>query len=485
MWWRWLTQRDTWVFIAIACCLRLPLFGLLLREHGLHSAWYGWGAETGDTPGYFGPMDAYLAGEGYRPDFRMPGYGLPYLLFRLFTTPQGAGSLIIVLQAVLGLASVVVLARCARLLGAPRWAQYACCAVLCLSGRVVIHDVYWFTESLCTSSVIIGTHGWLAYRRSGVRSALLWSGVWLAWAVFLRPVQVVWLLLLAVSILGIGRHGVRGRVVAALLLLAPFLLADLWWVRRNAIMHGRFEPLSRGVVMPELASSPMYPLMRFLQATGGNFYHWDPGADIRWFNMREGPYGQQGPRLDRDVVMPGFALCERITEDSLHAWAAEMSHWNDVRTTAAERAGLLRSMNARSDRYVGYFREDAPWRYHVTARIRLTGLLFRMTGAGALFPSMSADPQDRYFPSMFLLDAPVHWLVLMGGLLAAVFFLIPGRADGATALLAAMTLISIFLIPWGLRLAEGRYLVPMYPWLLLLFILGIVRLRSTFSCHAG
>jgi len=222
--------------------------------------------------------------------------------------------------------------------------------------------------------------------------------------------------------------------------------------------------LSRGVVMPELASSPMYPLMRFLQATGGNFYHWDPGADIRWFNMREGPYGQQGPRLDRDVVMPGFALCERITEDSLHAWAAEMSHWNDVRTTAAERAGLLRS---------------------ITARIRLTGLLFRMTGAGALFPSMSADPQDRYFPSMFLLDAPVHWLVLIGGLLASVFFLIPGRADGATALLAAMTLISIFLIPWGLRLAEGRYLVPMYPWLLLLFILGIVRLRSTFSCHAG
>jgi len=47
-----------------------------------------------------------------------------------------------------------------------------------------------------------------------------------------------------------------------------------------------------------------------------------------------------------------------------------------------------------------------------------------------------------------------------------------------------MTLISIFLIPWCLRLAEGRYLVPMYPWLLLLLILGIARLRGAHTAKA-
>ena len=123
MWWGWLKQRDTWLFFGIALLLRGSLFGILLNQHGLHSAWYGWGAETGDTPGYFEPIDSFLAGHGYRPDFRMPGYGLPYLVFRLFTTPQGAGSGIIVLQALLGVLSVVVLARTAKILGAPRWAS--------------------------------------------------------------------------------------------------------------------------------------------------------------------------------------------------------------------------------------------------------------------------------------------------------------------------------------------------------------------------
>jgi len=83
----------------------------------------------------------------------------------------------------LGLASVVVLARCVRLLGAPRWAQYATCLVYAAFARIVLYDVYWFTESFCTSAMIFGTHGWLAHRRTGSRAALVWSGAWLAWAV--------------------------------------------------------------------------------------------------------------------------------------------------------------------------------------------------------------------------------------------------------------------------------------------------------------
>ncbi|MBL7984893.1 MAG: hypothetical protein JNM91_07835 [Flavobacteriales bacterium] len=475
MWWGWLKQRDTWLYFGIALLLRGPLFGILLNQHGLHSAWYGWGAETGDTPGYFEPIDSFLEGHGYRPDFRMPGYGLPYLFFRLFTTPQGAGSGIIVLQAILGILSVVVLARTAKILGAPRWTSFAVCIVYSLLGRVVVHDVYWFTESFCTSALIFGTHGWLAFRHGRSRTALIWAGCWLAWAVFLRPVQIVWLTGLVAHTIACGRFAWRERIVTAALLLLPFLLADAWWIRRNAVMHETFSPLSRGVIMPELANSPMFPLMRFLQATGGNFYHWDPSAHIRWFNMREGPFAGPGPRVDRGVEMPRFALCDRITEDSLSAWAKEMSQWNDTSINAAQRVGLLRSMNARSDRYVDYYAEDRPWQYHLGARIRLTGLLFRMTGGGSLFRDDRDDPQARYRPSDHLLDAPLHWLILIGGLVGCVIALWHWRTAPTVAFIALLALFSIFIIPWGLRLCEGRYLVPVYPWLLLLLVMGLGR----------
>ena len=482
MWWRWLKQRDTWAFIAIALVVRGLLFNVFLREHGLHSAWYGWGAETGDTPGYFEPIDSFLAGNAYRPDYRMPGYGLPYLLFRSITTPQGAGSLIIVLQALLSAASVVVLARCAKLLGAPRWAQYTICLLYAGSARVVLYDVYWFTESFCTSAMIFGTHGWLAYKRTGSRAALVWSGAWLAWAVFLRPVQLVWFAPLALGLLFNRNARWRDKAAATLLFLLPFALADGWWTTRNAVMHHEFAPLSRGVVMPELVSSPMYPLMRFLQATGGNYIHWDPSAHIRWFNMREGPLGRQGPRIDDGVVMPAFALCERITVDSLRDWAADMNRWSDSTTTGDERILLFRKMNSRSTRFVQYYSTDRPWQHQVGARWRLTGLFFGRAGSGPLHkPQTSAG-----YPTLLdMLDALMHWVVLLGGLFSAWLAVFLWRRNRTLALLSAVTLIGVLIIPWVLRLCEGRYLVPMYPWLMLLLVLAVVRYTGSRSAASA
>ena len=477
MWWRWLKQRDTWAFIAIAVVVRGALFNVFLHEHGLHSAWYGWGAETGDTPGYFGPIDSFLADNAYRPDFRMPGYGLPYLLFRLYTTPQGAGTAIVFLQCLLGMASVVVLARCTRLFGAPRWAQYLTCILFAVMPRMALYDVYWFTESFCTSAMIFSTHGWLAHQRSGSRAALLWSGAWMAWAVFLRPVQLIWFILLAIRTLTKARASWRERSIATALFLLPFVLSDGLWIRRNQVMHDELTPFSRGVIMPELASSPMYPLMRFLQATGGNYIHWDPSAHIRWFNMREGPMGRQGPRMDKDVVMPAFALCESITEDSLRTWAADMSRWSDARTTGEERMTLFREMNARRDRFVRYYSDERPWQHSVASRMRLTALFFNRAGSGPLFHAPPIHPSSFRKP-IEALDAPMHWAILCGGIIAALWSLRQWRKERLQAWLAGMTIISVFVVPWALRLCEGRYLVPMYPWLLLLVVLAAVRLTG-------
>ncbi len=484
MWWRWLTQRDTWVWLAIALLVRGALFHVLLHEHGLHGAWYGWGAETGDTSGYFGPIDSFLAGNGYRPDYRMPGYGLPYLLFRLYTTPQGAGTAIVFAQWLLGVVSVVVLARCARLLGAPRSAQYVTCIAFAAFPRVAVYDVYWFTESFCCSAMIIATHAWIAYHRTVSRFLLLWSGAWMMWAVFLRPVQLVWLLLLAVGALALSRTGWRERGIALALFLSPFLLADAWWIRRNTIMHGESAPLSRGVITPELLSSPMHPLMRFLQATGGNYIHWDPSAHIRWFNMREGPLGRQGPRIDKNVVMPDFALCDRITPDSLHEWANDMLRWSDARSTGEERITLFRRMSARSDRLVRYYSEDAPWQYTVGSRLRLTALFFNRAGSGPLFHT---PPKSFVWtaPPIRALDNTTHWITLVGGLLAAVLVCLRWRRDRMTAYLGALTLIGVFIVPWVLRLCEGRYLVPMYPWLLLILVMGVPHIAAARSRAAA
>ncbi len=226
--------------------------------------------------------------------------------------------------------------------------------------------------------------------------------------------------------------------------------------------------------MPELLSSPMHPLMRFLQATGGNYIHWDPSAHIRWFNMREGPLGRQGPRIDQGVVMPVFALCGRITEDSLRTWAEDMRRWSDGRTTGEERIALFRKMNARSDRFVEYYKADRPWQYHVSARWRLTRMFFGRAGSG---PLHRPHADGAWGPALIdASDALMHWTILLGGLLSATLSLFRWRRENRMAWIGALTIVGVFIVPWVLRLCEGRYLVPMYPWLLLLLVMGLARL---------
>lgn len=473
MWTRWLLQRRTWAWLAIALVLRGGYFALFIQEHGLHGAWYGWGAENGDTPGYFEPIDAYLRGEGYLPDFRMPGYGLPYLLARLYTTPQGAGTAIIFLQAALGILSVMVLARSLRLLGAGDRLATAGCVAYALLGRVAVYDVCWFTESFCTSALILAMHGWLAHLRTGSLRMLSWSGAWAAWAVFLKPVFALWLVLLAAGILLLVRASLRRRAVLAALFLLPFALADGWWMRRNWIMHGALVPLSHGTIMPELARSPMYPLMRLLQATGGNYLHWDPSAHIRWFNMREGPRGAPGKRKDRGVEMPSFALSPGITGDSLRTLAAEMPRYSDPSLHYTERSAVLRRITDRCERYIRTYRTERPWQYQVMARWRLTVLFFNKAGLGGLFGEPPRRPGPLVSP-LNLLDTLMHWGLLVGGLGGSLLLLARGR-ERSLRWLALLTLVGVLVYPWGLRLCEGRYLVPMLPFLLMMLTLAMLR----------
>lgn len=71
------------------------------------ATWY-W--EVTDTPGYIEPIESILNGGDYSPDYRMPGVGAPYWIFRQFLSQTASYKAMVALQWLLSGLSVLLLA---------------------------------------------------------------------------------------------------------------------------------------------------------------------------------------------------------------------------------------------------------------------------------------------------------------------------------------------------------------------------------------
>lgn len=468
-----LTDGSTWRWAIIALAIRSGFFAVFLLEHGFQQRRWGWGESFTDTSGYFDPIDHLLAHGSYDPDFRMPGYGAVYLLARLFTTQPGAGNLVLAAQLLLGVCAVVALARIARMLGLPLWAQHASVVAFAFMPRVAVYDVMWYTESFLTSALVLGAHALLSYRTTGSRAALAWSGVWLGWAVFLKP---VWLLWWGLACAIAATHGsIRERTRNALLFALPFLIADGCWTLRNQQVHHRLIPFNTATVMPELAHGPVWPLMRLMRATGGNPYYWDRTSEMSWFSGGR-MMSAQVPAPPMPELLPTLALCDRITADSLRVLRDLFMAFERNGTDTAARSGIATAIGEHCDRYIGYFAHDEPWRHQVLARLRHGALAWRRAGLSGVFRVPVRHPAPWVAPLRAI--EPVLYVILLLGLHAGALVVLL-RGVAVQRIIALAVLAGYYVFPLVLRLPEGRYAVPMYPWMLLVMLMAFAALRTS------
>ena len=464
----WLFQRATLVWFGLALIVRGALFWVFLQEHGFHYSLYGWGVEGGDTPSYFTPIDSLINGNGYQPDLRMPGYGLIYLLLRLVTTEPGSGLVIIFLQLFLGALSCVALKNIAEMVGlGQRWQRLTFWLSL-LCPQLAFLDVQLVTESFCTSALIFSIFHVAAHFKRPSNASMIAAGIWLTWAIFMRPVYSIALPLLAVGLLVRNPGHTKRSMQYALCFLLPFIVFDSAWTWRNWAVRQQFRPLANSVYYPEFKEAPTYAIFQYLQAYGGNQAWWDPRADIRWFNVREGEMGRRGRLVDDNVELSPVAFSERCTRDSLLALANDMAQWSDSATSAADRRVINSRAIARSQRLVHYFREDRPVIYHVWSRIRLLGLQLRRAGLNDLFEThFRGDP--FFAPAIIAINDAWYWIIMPLGSFGALRFIRKRKAANPVMAVIAIFLVASLLVhPFVFRMCEGRYIVCMYPFLLLM-----------------
>ncbi|HRH37795.1 MAG TPA: hypothetical protein PK760_05590, partial [Flavobacteriales bacterium] len=271
----------------------------------------------GDTTSYFNPIETFLRTGNYSPDVRMPGYGAPYLLLRLVSSPPLTYDLFTLLQVCLAAWSMYVLSRLAYRLSGSRTVFLITLVTYALSISVQWYDGVLLTESFVTSALILFLDRYHTWYRTKDPTALALAGSWLTWAIFLKPVLAP---VPAIVLLGllISRSGKTALLKNALIFLLPLMVVDGAWVIRNWTLYHRFIPVVRTLYVTEDHPEPKLVATKFVLAFGGDVVWWvDPQAEVRFFNV--GNDQVPGHTNATSIQLPARIMTSAYNLDSLKA----------------------------------------------------------------------------------------------------------------------------------------------------------------------
>jgi hypothetical protein len=451
------------------------LLGVLLR--GLFFIWNAHECGTGGSGGrwaawdpdqweYIGTTESYLAGTGWQPDHRMPGYAFIYLIFRsLFAAPQACDAITVVQMLVSVLATYAFCRALATVFGRPRlfWPAYLISLIGVYSA---LSDVVLVNESFTTSALMLHWASYVRSRITGYRLWLLGSGAMIALAIFLRPVYGPILVLVPLFELVQRDVAWRFRLLNVLVVCLPFVLVDSVWVIRNHSHYGGFHPLTNhGSWNPRYVRMPHYAATELVSTFGGHAYYWEPSSDMRWYGFEADAGGGTERSIPGVEEPPDYAYTSVCTRDSLVHFANTVRAARRLPALSAGHDSLITELLGMAQRWREVYARERPFRYHIVSRLQLLKHQSFTSGSQVLFkrPVSELNFIERAFK---VLQSALYWWALAVGGLAGLVALMRPRSSGLFALLGAMATYSVLACPWLMRAAEIRYMIPVFPLLL-------------------
>lgn len=457
----------------------LPLLvGLVLRGaffiwnayevsgHRLEGRWAAWDADQWE---YIGTAESYLAGDGWQPDHRMPGYGVIFLLYRLVFNYRDACDAITVTHLLVSVLAVYAFCRAlASASGKPRlfWPAYVLSLLAVYSA---LSDNVLVNESFTTSALMLH---WAAYVRYRMRGGLGWlvaAGALIGLATFLRPIYGPLLVVVPLAELLRRERPLSGWLLHAALFSIPFLVVDGIWTWRNHRHYGGFHPVTNhGSWNPRYSKSPLYAGTELLSTWGGHAYWWEPSSDSRWIGFDPNVGLGTGKPVPGVPEPPAYAYTSRYTKDSLVHFAIGIRRARALEP-GPERDSISLGLLDMAHAWRAAYAREHPFQYHVLARLRLLKNQSVSSGSEVLYKrpvGTLSIPELAYK----LLQSAFYWWAMAVGTLAALYALLKARRSPLMAVLGAMALYALVACPWIMRAAEIRYNIPVFH---LLFGLGI------------
>lgn len=425
---------------------------------------------TGDTESYLLPVENFIDHGSYKPDYRLPGVGFPYWLFRQMMGPEASRDALVILQWLLSGLSVYLLALITLRWSGSERAAWAVYVLFLLSAYSSWYDASISSDSLSVTVLIIQVYIMqLAMDRQRIQLVVL-AGLLLTWLVFLRPVCAA--LVIPAAFL-VFRHWKGGRVWrTALLFILPFAVIDGAWAVRNWRVNGQLNPLTNEGVMPVyVTDGRWWEVMKFMQCWGGDYIWWNPGTTMRWFGVWKGG-GNMDDEGRKAEPPPAYAYVPAYNEDSLRLVADDVRLLATRTLSTTDSLATAASIATRLQRYSEAYKSGAPFNYHVMSRVRMLKNMLVQNGTESLVikPFGAMPLWEKGWKLMQI--ALFLFSLIMGSAAMIVMRWIP-QVEGTTfrKWVPWFTAFTILIYPFIFRMCEWRYLVMIFPLLLMMAVM--------------
>jgi hypothetical protein len=415
---------------------------------------------------YYEPLESILITGQYTSVCRMPGLLPVYLPLRIFFTSAESRQVIIPIQYLLDALSCLLICIIAARLYGSQQVFHLTAIVLALSSFVVIRCSYLLSDSLMTSVLILSLFLLVKFIDKQRTYLVFLVGTMLCWAIFLRQITIIIIPVYGLIIwFGIEKSRTR-RLAHLFALLLPIVLALTLWTSYNYARIKR--PIVLVAPLEECMTqiSPAYSSIRtFIITTGKDFQPWRLGDAAHWFT---------DPNEKLKIPYSQHDLASAYTLDSLQTLK---NNYQQLLLTPKETArydSLSSVIITSANRFGKSYVLDHPVRYYFVNRINFMIKL--------LFPSQIDDLPFPARAEMNILQKAIKgWsLVLLSivsglTLLALLYHSIKMEWP---ILLWLLTPISFLFVLSFFGYIEQRFLVPSYPFMVMISVGFLHRIFS-------
>ena len=479
-------RKLLWFFVALII-KGLFFFSVVSQPH-YTNVLGTWGIYGGDSDTYIVPIDNWIKSGKYTPDYRIPGYGIFYLAFRIFFNKIAACNALIVTQYLFDCLATYIGALLALKLFKSKPAFYFTYFILVVSYYVSIFNTILSTDSVTTSLVIFWLYSLYCYFEKQQIKYLLLSGFLITWIIFLRPVYAP-LFFLAVGLWAwkYWRGQETWRLIGKQILLfsLPLLLSESVWIYHNYQEHKQLIFFKKGGQWYPFQYKNSFPeLVTFIQSWGGDYVFWQPNSEIGWFGLQDyrpieaEPYRLKKP--DDSVIIPDDIYTSTFNQDSLLKIREFMPiAWDDKTLDSLTYKKYNDSMRAKLNSYTTSIKVEKPFLYYFKAPVRILWKFIDFkTFKYVYLPFDTTKPETftgRKQKIMYLTKIGViygygilYYTILFMGLLGVLILILNlQKFYSFSSLVALVAVYGIAVFPFVFRSAEARYWVVTYPCLVI------------------